>query len=98
MDRGARIEAHFVWDAVNGYRPAAEYLTETFGIDLTGFEITEIELADDGETLIGKGTRAGYERAWVLLEPAALPLSWPGAVGLALLVFGLRGIAGRKRN
>ena len=56
----------FIWDAENGMRDLQEVLIGEFGLDLTGWQLSEARgVSDDGKTIVGWGIDPdGKMRAW----------------------------------
>jgi probable HAF family extracellular repeat protein len=80
----------FVWDEVRGMRVLQDVLEEDFGVELSGWVLSEArDVSADGTTVAGIGRNpAGETEAWVawIPEPAALPLLMCGG----LLAAGMR--------
>jgi hypothetical protein len=54
-DLRPELEA-FLWDAANGLRSLKTVLTTQFGLDLTGWRLTEATgISDDGKVIVGTG-------------------------------------------
>jgi probable HAF family extracellular repeat protein len=63
----------FVWDVVTLMRPLRDVLVNDYGLELTGWTLTQATaISDDGRTLVGVGTNpSGQIEAWrVVLPPA----------------------------
>jgi probable HAF family extracellular repeat protein len=88
----------FMWDPVHGMRDVESVLTEDFGLDLTGWKLTEArDVSGDGTVIVGYGTNpSGDTEAWIAVvpEPAALSLLVLG--GLAVTRRRRREVVGRN--
>jgi len=65
-----------IWDAVNGTRDLATWLTTQYALVLTGWTLTDVKgMSGDGSVLAGNGIHNGYAEAWVVLlnVPAQAP-------------------------
>lgn len=65
-----------IWDAANGTRDLAGWLTAQYSLDLTGWTLTEVKgISGDGNVITGNGTHNGVAEAWVVLlnAPAQAP-------------------------
>jgi uncharacterized membrane protein len=71
----------FIWDSVHGMRSLRDVLVNDYGLDLTGWSLTEATaISADGSTLVGYGTDpSGYTEAWLVQIPE------PGAYLLVAL-------------
>src|SRR5262245_51552 len=72
-----------IWDAANGIRPVAEVLVDCFGLDLSGWTLTEaVDVSADGLTITGNGLNPqGQEEAWIAhLGHGPCPPPCPGDV------------------
>jgi probable HAF family extracellular repeat protein len=71
------VEA-FIWDAMHGMRELDQVLVQDFGLDLTGWTLSDATaISDDGLTIVGYGANpSGHGEAWIafLPEPKAAPL------------------------
>ncbi|HPD31363.1 MAG TPA: immunoglobulin domain-containing protein [Phycisphaerae bacterium] len=57
-----------IWDATNGTRDLATWLTTRYGLDLNGWTLTDVKgISGDGKVIAGNGTYNGLVRAWVAL-------------------------------
>jgi probable HAF family extracellular repeat protein len=78
----------FVWDQANGMRNLRDVLVSDFGLDLSGWSLTEARgLSDDGRTIVGHGTNpSGNTEAWmaVIPEPTTALLLASGLTALAV--------------
>ena len=66
----------FIWDDANGMRSLKEVLENDFGLDLTGWRLTEATgISDDGLIIVGNGRNPSGEReAWIAdLAPGPIP-------------------------
>lgn len=63
----------FVWDGVQGVRRLQDVLENDYGLDLTGWTLTQATgISDDGQSIVGVGTNpAGDTEAWLALLPPA---------------------------
>lgn len=59
----------FVWDAVNNMRSLKDILTNDYGLDLTGWNLTKAYgVSDDGYTIVGYGENPdGDDEAWMVV-------------------------------
>ncbi len=68
----------FIWDGTNGMRELRVVLESDYGLDLTGWSLTEVlEMSQDGSTFVGYGTNPqGITEGWIarIPEPSALSL------------------------
>jgi len=88
-----------IWDASNGWQSLSDVLQGSYGLDLTGWILTDARaISDDGNVIAGYGTFDGTQSAWVVnLAASAVPT--PATVwlfGSGLL--GLVGMARRKQS
>ncbi|MCP4251299.1 MAG: hypothetical protein GY778_30045, partial [bacterium] len=63
----------FLWTAAEGMRSLQDILTVDFGLDLTGWQLTQANgISDDGLVIVGRGTNPdGVVEGWVVnLTPA----------------------------
>jgi len=83
--------AAFIWDAVHGMRDLKDVLITEFGLDLTGWQLTQARgISDDGATIVGYGVNPdGRDEAWIAVipEPSSLTLL---TVGVAAFLSGRR--------
>jgi probable HAF family extracellular repeat protein len=80
----------FIWDEINGMRILRDVLVNECGLDLTGWQLTNVEsgssISADGLTIAGYGNNPdGEQEAWIarLPEPSSLSLLTIG--GLVLM-------------
>lgn len=72
----------FIWDRTSGMRDLSVVLTTEFGLDLTGWTLTEARgVSADGRTIIGNGTNPiGDLEGWVAslgpVQPPVCPANW----------------------
>ena len=81
----------FIWDATNGMRKLQSVLEAEFGLDLTGWRLTEASgISDDGLKIVGVGTSPGGDsRAFIAdlnVEPAVPALSPESLLALTLVL------------
>jgi probable HAF family extracellular repeat protein len=61
----------FVWDAQRGMRSVREMLEREYGLDLTGWYLTEATgISSDGRTIVGNGQTPAGVQGWVATLPA----------------------------
>jgi hypothetical protein len=68
----------FIWDAPHGMRSLHEVLTNNYGLDLTGWQLSAAGgISSDGATIVGYGINpAGMTEAWIAnLKPPSLAIS-----------------------
>jgi probable HAF family extracellular repeat protein len=66
-DQGQRA---FIWDEANGMRSLEDVLINIYGIDLTGWTLTNAyDISADGMTIVGEGSNMGDSEAWVATVP-----------------------------
>lgn len=96
----------FIWDATNGMRNLRGVLVDEYGLDMTGWTLSEgLGISDDGFTIVGSGINAsGDTEGWiVVLEPGPTGPTGPTIPEpLTMLAIGL-GVTGlgayiRKRR
>lgn len=82
----------FIWEADRGMRDLQTVLTDDYGLDLTGWQLSRaLSVSDDGQTIVGFGINPdGNQEGWVVTVP--------GPSGLVALVGGLAGVTGRRRT
>lgn len=89
----------FVWDEVGGMRNVRHILTNQFGADLTGWQLSYVyDVSADGRTIVGWGSNPqGRTEAWIAVipEPGTLLLLLP--LIIATCVY-RRGALGRARQ
>ena len=80
----------FVWDSMNGMRDLTSVLTDTLGLNLSGWSLsTASAISTDGSTIVGWGTDpSGEQEAWIAVVPE--PAS------CLLVMFGLAAILARR--
>ena len=80
--------AAFIWDAQHGMRKLQDVLVNDYGLDLTGWTLTEAtDISDDGLVIVGNGYDPdGNSEAWIAIIPE------PG--NLCLLVLGVLMVRG----
>ncbi|MFH1748749.1 MAG: PEP-CTERM sorting domain-containing protein [Planctomycetota bacterium] len=78
----------FIWDQDLGTRRLSDALTGEFGLDLTGWDLTEaLGISRDGMAIVGYGTNPdGFLEGWVatIPEPSTLGLLLIGSLCAAL--------------
>ena len=80
----------FIWDSINGIQNLQAVLEVQFGLDLTGWTLSNATgVSADGLTIVGTGTHDGITEAFIAVIPS------PGALGL-LAIASPRG--GRRRR
>ncbi len=64
--RSASGDQAFIWDAVNGMRLLQDVLVNDYGLDLTGWTLTDArDVAEDGTVIVGAGINpSGDQEAW----------------------------------
>jgi probable HAF family extracellular repeat protein len=64
--RSASGKEAFIWDAANGIRSLSTVLSTDFGLDLTGWTLSEATgISDDGRIVVGEGINPnGNPEAW----------------------------------
>lgn len=86
-------QSPFIWYEDSGRRDLEEELTNTYGLDLNGWEINSVYLlSDDGTTIVGEGVNPEGENAqWIAtINPVPLPgTAW-------MLISGLLTLSGRR--
>lgn len=74
----------FIWDIVNGMRSIQDILVSDFGLDLTGWHLSDaIGISADGTTIVGNGINSmGNSEAWIatIPEPATFLLLALGCI------------------
>ncbi|HEY2760769.1 MAG TPA: hypothetical protein VGI75_08500 [Pirellulales bacterium] len=77
----------FIWDAANGMRSLQDVLTNSYGLDLSGWTLYEgLDISADGRTIVGDGMDPnGHLEAFVVVlpEPSAIIVL---GTGLAMLL------------
>ena len=68
----------YIWDETHGMRDLGIVLEADYGLDLTGWSLTEVlDISEDGSTFVGYGTNPmGITEGWVarIPEPSTLSL------------------------
>jgi probable HAF family extracellular repeat protein len=72
----------FLWDGARGMRNIREILTNDFGLDLTGWMLSEAKgVSTDGRTIVGQGINPnGDTEAWRAVLPSCAPCQLFGDV------------------
>ncbi len=89
VGRGTTIvgDEAFIWNATSGMRNLRDVLTGEYGLNLTGWQLTEaMGVSADGSTIVGTGINpSGDTEAWIahVPEPAALTLL---LIGVSLMM------------
>jgi probable HAF family extracellular repeat protein len=80
----------FLWDAVHGMRSLKGILSQDFGIDLTGWELSAATaISPDGTAIVGRGINPdGNQEAWLAIIPEPV----------TLMMMAMGGFAIRRRN
>ena len=83
----------FLWDSTHGMRSLRDVLVNDYGLDLAGWALERpTAISADGTTIVGNGRNpSGQFEAWVAV------LSVPEPSTALLLVFGLAGLAAKRR-
>lgn len=84
---GASGYSAFIWDSANGMRYLKTVLENDYGLDLTGWTLSQARcLSDDGRTIAGWGAGPGsiYTQSWIatIPEPATIVLLTLGSLPL----------------
>ena len=81
------VEEAFIWDEEHGMRSLMSVLTEEYGLDLSGWWLSEsCDISADGMTIVGVGLNpAGEYASWMVTLPEPATLALLAAGGLALL-------------
>jgi uncharacterized membrane protein len=90
-DGGHTFDA-FIWDLAHGMRPLKDVLANDYGVDMTGWTLTEAtSISADGSFMAGSGTGPnGQSTAWIAFVPE------PSSV--LLLVVSTVGSCSRRRR
>ena len=77
----------FIWDAAHGMRDLGEVLTGDYGLDLTGWTLSDATgISADGMVIVGYGRNpTGQSEAWMVVIPEPGTLSLLALGGLALI-------------
>ena len=60
----------FIWDNVNGMRSLTTVLSSVYGLDLSGWILTQATgISADGLTIVGTGGFFGAPSAWIAVIP-----------------------------
>ena len=79
-----------IWDSTRGTRDLQTVLTQELGLDLAGWQLSAATgISDDGMVIVGYGSHAGRNEAWIATIPEPSPA--------LLLAWGLAVIAARRR-
>ena len=67
LSNSAPESTAFIWDSTNGIRNLKEVLTNEYGLDMTGWNLTAAwDVSDSGETIVGEGYDPyGNHTAWI---------------------------------
>ncbi|MBI5863558.1 MAG: hypothetical protein HZB38_03415 [Planctomycetes bacterium] len=64
----------FIWDEAHGARDLAAVLTGEYGVDLSGWTLTEaIGISTDGNVIAGNGLLNGQQTSWVVALQTPVP-------------------------
>ena len=68
---GPRTSEAFIWDSVHGLRRLRDVLTQEYGLDLVGWELSgALGISDDGRAIAGNGINPdGDYEAWIAILP-----------------------------
>ncbi len=81
----------FYWDAEHGTRVLQDVLTNEYGLDLAGWELTAAyDVSTDGNTIVGFGVNPnGDTEAWIAVvpEPSTFVLAGSGLFALAVCMW-----------
>ena len=84
---GDAIQSAFIWDSTQQMRNLQDVLTNDFGLDMTGWHLSQANaISLDGTTIVGHGTNPdGFTEAWmaVIPEPSTALLLASGLLVLA---------------
>jgi probable HAF family extracellular repeat protein len=74
----------FIWDETHGMRELRVVLESEYGLDLTGWSLTEVlDISEDGNTFVGYGTDPqGITEGWIATIPEPSTLSLLAVGGL----------------
>jgi hypothetical protein len=87
-DPATDLRKAFIWDDIHGHIPLKQLLEESYGYDLSGWNLTKAHaISDDGHTVVGRGlSPQGEDVAFrVFLTPEASTVMLVGF----LVAFGL---------
>ena len=84
----------FIWDNTNGMRSLRDVLVSDYGLDMTGWTLSDArDISDDGLSIVGYGINpSGYIEAWMaqldahatVPEPSTLLLLGSGMAGFVM--------------
>ncbi len=82
----------FLWDTEHGMRTVEDVLTNDYGLDLAGWELTVAsDISADGRTIVGVGRNSnGVAEAWIAVVPEPSTFLLAGFGLIALVAFGVR--------
>jgi probable HAF family extracellular repeat protein/predicted outer membrane repeat protein len=69
----------FIWDSTNGMQNLKEVLTETYALDVTGWDLySATGISADGKTIVGSGgIDSWYSQSWIAdIGPSSLPVHY----------------------
>jgi probable HAF family extracellular repeat protein len=88
QSRDDALEARaFIWDQMHGIRNLQQVLIDDFGLDLTGWTLTDaMDISDDGLTIIGRGFYGpeNQVKGWIATvpEPSTFLIASMAALGI----------------